>query len=322
MTALTSNLTATVTVADPDVVGPLAVFPLIAAQARSLRYRAFAQGGVTVHELEEASVNDLLVSNALDVPVLLYEGEEVLGAQQNRTFDVSVLVPAGTELQVPVSCVEAQRWDGGRHEEAFTPAPQTAYPELRRAKSERMRGRLAAGQEARADQRAVWSMVAAKARRHGVASPTGALHDVFDGHRDTLARALQPDRRAARPGRDARGDRGSLHRRRPHQRPRRVRRAARPARAGLRARRGRGRGDRPALDRRRPSVPARAERGRRSAASARTNATAGLGTLLPVVSPTASGTALVNRGECITLTAFAADQPRTHIRRPSQRRRG
>ena len=178
MTALTSNLTATVTVADPDVVGPLAVFPLIAAQPRTLRYQAFAQGGVTVHELEEASVNDLLVSNALDVPVLLYEGEEVLGAQQNRTFDVSVLVPAGTELQVPVSCVEAQRWEGGRHGEAFTPAPQTAYPELRRAKSERMRGRLAAGEEARADQGAVWSMVAAKAQRHGVASPTGALHDV------------------------------------------------------------------------------------------------------------------------------------------------
>jgi hypothetical protein len=187
MTALTTHLIATVTVADPDVVGPLAVFPLIATQARSLRYRAFAQGGVTVHELEEASVNDLLVNNALDVPVLLYEGEEVLGAQQNRTFDVSVLVPAGTELQVPVSCVEAQRWDGGRHGEAFTPAPQTAYPELRRAKSERMRGRLAAGEEARADQGAVWSMVAAKAQRHGVASPTGALHDVFDGRRDELA---------------------------------------------------------------------------------------------------------------------------------------
>jgi hypothetical protein len=50
-----------VTVADPDVVGPLAVFPLIAAQPRTLRYQAFAQGGVTVHELEEASVNDLLV---------------------------------------------------------------------------------------------------------------------------------------------------------------------------------------------------------------------------------------------------------------------
>ena len=35
-------------------------------------------------------MNDLVVVNPTAVAVLLYEGEEVLGAQQNRTFDVSV----------------------------------------------------------------------------------------------------------------------------------------------------------------------------------------------------------------------------------------
>ena len=320
MTALTSNLTATVTVADPDVVGPLAVFPLIAAQPRTLRYQAFAQGGVTVHELEEASVNDLLVSNALDVPVLLYEGEEVLGAQQNRTFDVSVLVPAGTELQVPVSCVEAQRWDGGRHGEAFTPAPQTAYPELRRAKSERMRGRLAAGEEARADQGAVWSMVAAKAQRHGVASPTGALHDVFDGRRDELAAlsgriVVRPDQvgmLAAIAGRFIVVDHISDP----------------DAFAALHAPLVQGYAldaveaketDPPSTDAAREFLHALSEAS--FDGGQRSGATVGLGTLVPVVSPTAAGTALMNGGACITLTAFAADQPRTHIRRPSQRRR-
>ncbi|MDA0171816.1 hypothetical protein OJ998_22140 [Solirubrobacter taibaiensis] len=321
MTALASNLTATVTVADPDVVGPLAVFPLIVTHPRTLRYQAFAQGGVTVHELEEASVNDLLVSNALDVPVLLYEGEEVLGAQQNRTFDVSVLVPAGTELQVPVSCVEAQRWDGGRHEEAFTPAPQAAHPELRRAKSEQMRERLAAGQEARAEQSAVWSMVAAKAQRHGVASPTGALHDVFDGHRDKLtalssrivARPDQVGMLAAIAGRFIVVDHISDP----------------AAFAALHAPLVQGYAldaveaketDPPSTDNARQFLRGLSEA--EVGFDARMNTTVGLGTLLPVVLPIASGTALVNRGECITLTAFAADQPRTHIRRPSQRRRG
>lgn len=50
---------------------------------------SFAQGcaaGASVKELEGgASVNDLLVLNPTDDAVLLYEGEEVLGAQQNRT---------------------------------------------------------------------------------------------------------------------------------------------------------------------------------------------------------------------------------------------
>jgi hypothetical protein len=108
--ALAERLAAPITVAAPDVVGSLAVFPLITTSAPTIHYLAFADPrarGVTVKELQRgASVNDLVVHNPLDVPVLLYEGEEVLGAQQNRTFDVSVLVAAGATPEVPVSCVE------------------------------------------------------------------------------------------------------------------------------------------------------------------------------------------------------------------------
>src|SRR5690348_6524271 len=128
MRTLAPHLAAQITVAEPTVVGPLAVFPLIADRSPSLCYVSFAearQRGAAVKELSgAASVNDLMVHNPLDVSVLLYEGEEVLGAQQNRTFDVSVLVAPRSELHVPVSCVEAGRWDGGRHDEAFDLAPQ------------------------------------------------------------------------------------------------------------------------------------------------------------------------------------------------------
>jgi hypothetical protein len=178
------------TIGAPDVVGPLAVFPLFLPKP-SVEYVAFASGvarGVRVQELEGgASVNDLTVMNPLDVGVLLYDGEEVLGAQQNRTFDVSVLVPAGAKLNVPVSCVEHGRWDGSRHGEAFTPAPQAAYPELRRAKARQVRTRVAAGLEARAAQNEVWDAVAAKHDELGTASPTGAMSDIFEQRRDLLA---------------------------------------------------------------------------------------------------------------------------------------
>jgi len=163
---------------------------LIADREPAVRYVSFAeavQRGASVKELGGgASVNDLAVHNPLDVPVLLYEGEEVLGAQQNRTFDVSVLVGARSVLEVPVSCVEAGRWDGGRYDEAFTPAPQTANPRLRRMKNTQARASLAAGREARAVQSEVWREVADAAGRHGVSSPTGAMHDVFERRRDRL----------------------------------------------------------------------------------------------------------------------------------------
>ncbi|MEJ7786393.1 MAG: DUF6569 family protein, partial [Solirubrobacteraceae bacterium] len=80
---------------DPDVHGPLVVFPLFGPGPRQ-EYLSFSQAqsaGATIKELEQgASVNDLVVLNPTDHAVLLYEGEQVLGAQQNRTFAVSVLV--------------------------------------------------------------------------------------------------------------------------------------------------------------------------------------------------------------------------------------
>ena len=182
-------LAAPLRVGAPDVHGPLAVFPLFGPPP-ALEYVAFADGcarGVLVKELAGgASVNDLIVVNPTDAAVLLYEGEEVLGAQQNRTFDVSVLVPAGASVRVPVSCVEHGRWDGSRHSEAFSPAPQAAYPSLRRMKNAASAARVAAGLDARAEQGAVWAEVAAKADRLDVHSQTGAMHDIYEGRRDAL----------------------------------------------------------------------------------------------------------------------------------------
>ena len=89
---------------------------------------------------------------------------------------------------MPVSCVEQGRWDHRRHDEPFAPAPQAAHPQLRRLKNERVREALAGGAAPRADQQEVWAEVAAKTTRHGVASDTGALHDVFEDRRGLLER--------------------------------------------------------------------------------------------------------------------------------------
>jgi hypothetical protein len=190
MTTGTSQAHIQLTAAEPNVVGPLAVFPLISDTPPQLIYFSFAaaaQQGLLLTELAGgASVNDLVVQNPLDQPVLLYEGEEALGAQQNRTFDISILVAARGRLKVPVSCVEAGRWDGSRHEEAFTAAPQTANPRMRRMKADQVRRSAAAGGELRALQGEVWNEVQAAAGRHRVDSSTSAMHDVFEHHRGRL----------------------------------------------------------------------------------------------------------------------------------------
>src|SRR4051812_19449411 len=156
-----------------QVAGPLALFGILGREP-ALAYRSYAGAlalGAFVKELDGgASVNDLLVGNPTDLPVLLYEGEEVHGAQQDRTLDVSVLVAAGSHATVPVSCVGRGRWDGSRETEPFAPAPHAAGPELRAAKRHRANERHAAGAPARPDQAEVWQHVESRATAMGASS--------------------------------------------------------------------------------------------------------------------------------------------------------
>jgi hypothetical protein len=81
-------------------------------------------------------VPELLATNPLESNVLLYDGEELLGAKQNRILNVTVLVAATSETRIPVSCVEEGRWSA--RSTFFDAAKHTAYPELRRRKAERL----------------------------------------------------------------------------------------------------------------------------------------------------------------------------------------
>jgi hypothetical protein len=143
MPTLASHLAIEMAVGAPTVVGSLAVFPLIADREPSVRYISFAgavQQGATVKELSAmASVNDLIVHNPLDAQRRRRSGSAARRAPPRPRRAVA----ARSALPVPVSCVEAGRWDGARHDEAFVPAPQTANPRLRQMKNTQARASLA-----------------------------------------------------------------------------------------------------------------------------------------------------------------------------------
>ena len=256
MPTLAPHLAVQITVAEPTVVGSLAVFPLIADREPSVRYVSFAeavQQGATVKELgrrRERERPGRPQPARRSGPALRGRGGARRSAEPNVRRLGARRRPRSV-LQVPVSCVEAGRWDGARHDEAFAPAPQTANPRLRRMKNTQARASLAAGLEARAVQGEVWREVADTAGRHGVNSRTGAMHDVFERRReqlDAVARAVemhcsQVGMLAAIGGRFVVLDHVSE--------VEAFAVASRPARSGLRARRARSAGRRAAVDRRR-----------------------------------------------------------------------
>lgn len=139
--------------------------------------------GFRITEVDAAgAVPELLAANPLDHAVLLYDGEELIGAKQNRILNVTVLVAARSETPIPVSCVEHGRWHA--RSASFAAASHAAYPELRRRKAEQLSAEpLLRG----VAQSVVWEEVAAKAGRHGVHSPTDATADIYRDREKAIA---------------------------------------------------------------------------------------------------------------------------------------
>lgn len=125
-----------------------------------------ATAGLAITEVdEEGSVSALKVSNPLDRPVLLFEGEMVTGLKQNRMISRPLLVPARIEaMTVPVSCVERGRWEWT--DQQLSPSSHASHPSLRAAAH-------------RGGQGAVWDEVDATMSRHEVRSSTRASEDLY-----------------------------------------------------------------------------------------------------------------------------------------------
>ena len=185
-----------VTIGEPTAFQNLTMFPLIAPGDRRAPYHTLAEalalGGIRVTEVSDAgSVENLKVTNGLDRPVLLLDGEELVGAKQNRVFNLSILVPPSTELVVPVSCVEAGRW---RHSSAeLQRAGRAQYAAGRAERVEQVSDSLGRFGMRMSAQSEVWQHIDAKRRRMGVASDTGAMADIyqrFEGEVDQYVNGL------------------------------------------------------------------------------------------------------------------------------------
>ncbi len=102
------------TVEEPTVVGGVALFPLLSSVVGERPYlsgpTALADGLAVIHELDGGAVPSLVIETHASLPVLLVEGELLVGGRQNRVVNVTVLCPPGLATTVPVSCVEAGRW--------------------------------------------------------------------------------------------------------------------------------------------------------------------------------------------------------------------
>jgi hypothetical protein len=166
----------------PQSHGSLTVVPLSFWSDRGPRYETLATAlrAGTFHVTEVSaggSVPDLRVINEGATGVLILDGEELVGAKQNRVLNAAVFVREKSSMVVPVSCVEAGRWHSSGHE--FAGEEYVVHAQVRRAVHESVSLSLGAAGGHRSDQGLVWHEVAELQQFAESPSQTGAERDVY-----------------------------------------------------------------------------------------------------------------------------------------------
>jgi len=182
MTAINEALK-NITLGEAQVFENLRITPLLAPAPLTADYLTFdeaqARGLATVTEVDESgSVPTLLLENGADVALFLLDGEELVGAKQNRILNLTLLVPPQSRLHIPVSCVEAGRWNHRTRD--FSSSDRTLFSRGRARKAARVSESLRSSGSRQSDQSEVWEDIACKMSRMEVASDTAAIADAYE----------------------------------------------------------------------------------------------------------------------------------------------
>jgi len=151
---------------------------------------AIKQGQAVVTEVSESgSVPELSFTNEGGLPVLLVDGEELIGAKQNRILNLTILAPPHQKLNIPVSCVERGRWS--YRSAAFASAPRAQFAAARANKLASVSFSLRERGRADSDQSEVWQDIDRMAADLNVASDTSAMSDIYESYSTNLDECVQ-----------------------------------------------------------------------------------------------------------------------------------
>ncbi|MBO6123868.1 MAG: tubulin-like protein [Methanobrevibacter sp.] len=126
-------------------------------------------GLVNVKECDTSQVNTIIVKNNAITPLILIDGEEIIGGDQNRIVNSTILIDAGSKMKIPVSCSEKNRW---AFKSEFKQSEYMANYNTRRAKEY-------ASRVSNSYQDVIWSSIDCLEVENDYASPTSAMEESY-----------------------------------------------------------------------------------------------------------------------------------------------
>lgn len=131
-------------------------------------------------ELDPPDINRIAFDNQGNHPVLMLDGEEIVGAMQNRIIADSILVTARSTSDIPVICAEEGRWNAiGEFRTGYC-----SYPSIRAILSRR-------GKKENGLQKRVWKEIERKLTVTKTLSTTSSMHDIYNNLEDEVTRYIE-----------------------------------------------------------------------------------------------------------------------------------
>ena len=145
-----------------------------------------ATGALEITEVDShGEVQALWVMNTSRNYVLLIAGEEVVVAKQDRIINTTILITPGTSTNIPVSCVQRDRWSWeSRH---FGTEKRLSPARLRKRTSSSVTSFARHGDDTFvSDQHGIWEEISFCFHETGISSPTSEMGAIYREKRKNL----------------------------------------------------------------------------------------------------------------------------------------
>jgi hypothetical protein len=187
---------------EPQVLAPYTLYPLLLdapgpAPKLLLTHQAIEAGLLEVLEQGNGVVQELLAWNKGADPVVILEGDTLVGCKQNRVVARSVVLGGGVKLPIPVGCMEQGRW--GWRTRHFSSGAMRMSPAMRSATSAEIRtAKRRRSARVALDQSRLWANVSCSLSSESISSPSDDYHALLEAKEREARERL--DAVSTRPG--------------------------------------------------------------------------------------------------------------------------
>jgi len=160
---------------EPSFLSNLLIYPLSDGRGESFLTLEEALSSGVAQVQEGGVISEVELDHQGEGLLFIHEGEEIVGALQNRIFITSMLLERGRR-RLPVACVEEGRWSG---DGGFTLSGYIAFPSLRATNAKEVTLSLRRTGRFSTSQSSIWEGIREREKGLKVRSRTRAMTETF-----------------------------------------------------------------------------------------------------------------------------------------------